>query len=416
MTFNQRYTDLESAGSNRIGDLFNARHAVLGRPARICRIHDTLADRDAVIERLREVAQLHHPNIAAVIDADFDADAPYFITDGDEGETLRARLDSGPLPREDALRAVRDLFRGLLFAHEHDLAHGALGPSRLHIGSSGTLRISDFGMHAAKADPTGATVAIDTDSMPYLPLHVLRNPDAYDEATDFHCAAAIALHLLTGDIVEGPPPSTLDGLSDGAVAALHALMSRDASRDTLRDALATFEGATSPAEAPRAAVESNPPKPSDADSAAAALAPTGVVPELHRSAPGRRHASSGTMVMTSPVAIDESGAHPAAVSRAPQTGAEGSVQTTTSALERFAGMPNTGGATLLENPYDDPSQSVLDALGGAIDEPDGEPAPVDPGEQTQERETALHDATARAREARERAQEAMARYASLMSS
>lgn len=422
MTLEQRYTDLEATGASRLGDVFTARHATLGRVVRICRLSAGITDRDALFERLRAVAQLQHPNIAAVIDADFDADPAFFVTDGAQGDSLRERLDGGRMPHDAAVRAVRDLFRGLAHAHEHGVPHGSLGPSRLHFDATNTLRIADFGTQAATADPSGATVAIDTDAMPYLPVHVLRNPDAYDDATDFHCAGALALHMLLGEVVEGAPPSTIDGISEGAVAALHALLSRDATLDTLRSALAAFDHAPVAASATPAAPTT-------------AAIPAEEAPQLARPSTPRRRISSGTMVMATPVGAGDTGAHPAALPGSPATGTEDSVGHDTAALERLAGRPNRAGETLLENPYEDPSQSVLEALGGAEDDdeppmaappveaeaPDDDDigsadTPAVTADQTEERNAALFEATARAREARERAQEKMAKYAALLSS
>lgn len=245
MAIEDRYSDLESLRSTTSGDVFRATHTALGRSVQICKIAETDESKLAALkEQVCTIAALGHPNITAIIDADWEAEPPFYVIDNVLDATLRERLANAPFDTKTGLRLAIDLFDALVFAHGRGIMHGGVSPARIYFDASGAARLGEFGANAASADPSGRTIAVDTDAMPYLPLSVLRNPMAYDEAADRHCAAAIVVHALSGSPIDSGGLPDLPHVPHGVVAALSRLLEPEslasdlvAARDACRAAL-----------------------------------------------------------------------------------------------------------------------------------------------------------------------------------
>ena len=95
----------------------------------------------------RAVGALNHSNILTVYDIGVERGIPYVVSELLEGETLRARLDAGPL----AGRGRRSTSRcrsspGLTAAHDKGVVHRDIKPENLFVTRDGLVKILDFGL------------------------------------------------------------------------------------------------------------------------------------------------------------------------------------------------------------------------------------------------------------------------------
>lgn len=109
---------------------------------------------DAFIALQRESSRtqrLSHPNVASVYDFDRDGDVAFMVMELLEGTPLDRRLKRHPegLPREDALRVIRDMASGLAHAHARELIHSDFKPGNIYLTRSGVAKVFDFGIARA---------------------------------------------------------------------------------------------------------------------------------------------------------------------------------------------------------------------------------------------------------------------------
>ena len=69
-----------------------------------------------------------------------------------QGETLRARLDRGPLPISDLVRLATQIAEALDAAHAVRIVHRDIKPANIFITNRGVAKVMDFGIVARVGD------------------------------------------------------------------------------------------------------------------------------------------------------------------------------------------------------------------------------------------------------------------------
>ncbi len=133
-----------------MGEVYRARDKKLDRDVAIKVLPQSVAsDPDALARFEREakaVAALSHPNILAIHDFASQDGIAYAVMELLEGETLRGKLDTGPIPQRQALDYALQIAKGLSAAHEKGVVHRDLKPENVFVMTDGHVKILDFGL------------------------------------------------------------------------------------------------------------------------------------------------------------------------------------------------------------------------------------------------------------------------------
>ena len=111
----------------------------------------------------KAVAALSHPNILAIHDTGTHDGLMFVVTELLEGETLRARVQQGPMPVRKATELATQIARGLAAAHDKGIIHRDLKPENVFLLRDGQVKILDFGLARAIATGARETLAAATD-------------------------------------------------------------------------------------------------------------------------------------------------------------------------------------------------------------------------------------------------------------
>lgn len=194
----------------------------------VYRAHDEKLNRDVAIkvlpialskdpDRLRRFEQesqaagaLNHPNILAVYDVGTHDEAPYIVSELLEGESLKERLDDGPLPQRKAIDYAIQIARGLAAAHEKGIIHRDVKPDNLFVTGDDRVKILDFGIAKLIAPSDDgrpqteiATRKVQTDPGTVLGTVGYMSPEQVrgkhiDHRSDIFSVGAVLYEMLSG--------------------------------------------------------------------------------------------------------------------------------------------------------------------------------------------------------------------------
>src|ERR1017187_6642818 len=142
------YEILSPLGAGGMGEVYRARDKKLDRDVAIKVLPDSVAaDPDTLSRFEREakaVAALSHPNILSIFDFGTHEGISYAVMELLEGETLRGKLDAGPIPQKQVVEYALQIVQGLSAAHEKGIIHRDLKPETLFVMKDGRVKILYF--------------------------------------------------------------------------------------------------------------------------------------------------------------------------------------------------------------------------------------------------------------------------------
>ena len=153
------YEIIEPLGRGGMGEVYRARDTRLQRQVAIKTIASAaLTDpqsRERFDREARAVAALTHPNILAIYDVGSHDSVPYVAVELLEGETLRSRIGTSPLPLSAALEYAVQIGRGLAAAHDRGIVHRDLKPENIFVTNDGQIKVLDFGLATEPVSKSG---------------------------------------------------------------------------------------------------------------------------------------------------------------------------------------------------------------------------------------------------------------------
>jgi eukaryotic-like serine/threonine-protein kinase len=138
-------------GFGGMGEVYRARDETLGRDVAVKVLPGALASDSERLRRFEQEAKaaaaLSHPNILVVYRfGTTEAGIPYLITELLQGQTLRERLQAGPVPVRKTVEYASQIARGLAAAHDRGITHRDIKPENLFVTRDGLVKILDFGL------------------------------------------------------------------------------------------------------------------------------------------------------------------------------------------------------------------------------------------------------------------------------
>jgi Protein kinase domain len=118
-----------------------------------------------------------------------------------DGTTLAGliRAQPGGLKEEWALKLMRDVLKGLNYAHEHGVLHCDVKPANVLVDKEQRARVTDFGI---ARDVGGATSVLGrvVGTPEYMSPEQITDPEHVDHRADVFSAGVVLFEMLTGQL------------------------------------------------------------------------------------------------------------------------------------------------------------------------------------------------------------------------
>jgi serine/threonine protein kinase len=206
------YVLLKPLARGGMGELYLALSGARGME-KLCVIKRVLPDVALIapenVQRFRDeatvVVRLSHGNLVPVFDAGRADDQIFLAMDFVDGKDLLATWNrcaerAVPFPLEIAAYIVKELARGLAYAHAFDglnLVHRDVSPANVLLSYTGEVRLTDFGLALSTLKQQQTAPGIIFGKLSYIAPEQARS-GTLDGRTDIYAAGILLWEMLTG--------------------------------------------------------------------------------------------------------------------------------------------------------------------------------------------------------------------------
>lgn len=196
------YKVVERLGSGGMGIVYKAQDVRLGRFVALKFLPPNLAEDEGqkmrFIQEAKAASAIDHPNIGAIHEIDEAENGEVFIAMAYyEGETLKKKIESGPLSVGQTINIAVQVAEGLAKAHEQRVIHRDIKPANVMLTKNGVAKIVDFGLAKlvgqTRLTRTGRTVG----TAAYMSPEQVRGENV-DHRTDIWSLGVILYEMLCG--------------------------------------------------------------------------------------------------------------------------------------------------------------------------------------------------------------------------
>lgn len=220
-TIDERYSVVAFLGEGATGVVVHARRLDGGPEVALKLLDKEIFEDDAGRKRFareaRALAELHHPNVIAVIDTGVADGHAYIATELCQGETLDRALTRGAPTPDLATSLSMQLLDGLSFVHQHGVFHRDLKPQNVFLArrpdGSTQVKLLDFGLAKFGERNAWGPSSILTVAGTMLGTPGYMAPEqafggTIDARADVYAAGAVVFEIFAGKPVftgEDPP-------------------------------------------------------------------------------------------------------------------------------------------------------------------------------------------------------------------
>ena len=198
------YALVRETGKGAMSTVYEARDANNQRVAvKVLHSPTTLSQeqRGALVDRLereaRVMLRLAHPNVVRLFDVGQQADEHFIVMEFLDGQTLRDRLDGGPLSLLEASRIVEQTAAALDAVHAQGIVHRDVKPSNIMLVGNDIVKLMDFGVARQGDDTTITQTGMIVGSPAYMSPEQVRGEEN-TASTDLWALGIVLYEMLAG--------------------------------------------------------------------------------------------------------------------------------------------------------------------------------------------------------------------------
>lgn len=214
-----RYRIERVLGVGGVGVVYEARHLRLQHLVALKVLRGGFDTAPLVKRRFereaRVLSELSHPNIVGLTDYGMHEDAPYLVMEKLEGRGLEVWLAEEDCSPSEGIRIMKDVLRGLAFAHDKGVLHRDLKPANIYLqrlaDGEEHPKLLDFGLAKlfdADSDEEGEPTLTRAGSILGTPAYMA--PEQASGSTVGTGADVYSAGVVLFEILAGRPPFAAD--------------------------------------------------------------------------------------------------------------------------------------------------------------------------------------------------------------
>ena len=195
-----RYIVTRRLGTGAFGEVYLARDPDLARDVAVKVVSRERLDQeslDLLLREARAVAAFQHPSLVTVYDVGAEGDVAWVVMEFVPGETLRHRLERGPLPMAEVVRLGSALCGALAVAHTQGVVHRDIKPANILLTPQGEAKLADFGMARTPSERTITDAGALVGTLMYMSPQQATG-EVVDGRSDLFSLAVVLYEALTG--------------------------------------------------------------------------------------------------------------------------------------------------------------------------------------------------------------------------
>lgn len=196
------YRILEKLGEGGMGVVYKAKDTKLKRDVALKFLPPEMtSDPDArgrFIKEAQTASSLDHPNIGVIHEIEETNDGRSFICMAlYDGETLKQRIERGPLGVPEIIKIGIQVVDGLKRAHEAGIVHRDIKPANIIITREGVVKIVDFGVAKLAGGAGQTTTSPWAGTAAYMSPEQIQNRPV-DARSDLFALGMVLYEMATG--------------------------------------------------------------------------------------------------------------------------------------------------------------------------------------------------------------------------
>ena len=152
------------------------------------------------IHEAQAASALDHPNICTIHEIGHTEQGQIFIVMAFyDGETIKKKIDRGPLKLDEALQIVTQVAQGLAKAHDRQMVHRDIKPANVMVTTDGVAKIVDFGLAKLAGITRLTSEGTTLGTMAYMSPEQVRGEET-DQRTDIWSLGVMLYEMVSGQL------------------------------------------------------------------------------------------------------------------------------------------------------------------------------------------------------------------------
>jgi serine/threonine protein kinase len=144
-------------------------------------------------------AGLSHPNICTIHEINEENGKSFIAMEYVKGQSLKAKIESGPLEEQEALDIAVQVAEGLEEAHKKGIIHRDIKSANIMITEKGQAKVMDFGLAKVKGSTILTREGTTLGTVAYMSPEQARGEDV-DRRTDIWSLGVVLYEMLSGEL------------------------------------------------------------------------------------------------------------------------------------------------------------------------------------------------------------------------